>query len=106
VVVGRCTNNRNRNSRFGDGKEEVTKRKTRKAVVADLADGVAIAALDSGAVKDDNATVFDPEMRRQLVAAEAYFFAERRGFSGGNEIEDWVAAERVVDSWLTRSLNS
>ena len=42
----------------------------------------------------------DPEARRQLVAAEAYFLAERRGFVGGNELEDWVAAERLVDSRL------
>jgi hypothetical protein len=42
----------------------------------------------------------DPEVRRQLVAAEAYFLAERRGFAGGNELEDWVTAERVVDSRL------
>jgi hypothetical protein len=66
----------------------------------------AIAALESGPVKADSAAVIDPEMRRQLVAAEAYFFAERRGFSAGGEVEDWVAAERVVDSWLNRSLNS
>jgi hypothetical protein len=39
----------------------------------------------------------DPDVRRQLVAAEAYFLAERRGFVGGNELEDWIAAERVVD---------
>ena len=44
--------------------------------------------------------VIDPEVRRQLVAAEAYFLAERRGFAGGSELEDWVAAERVVDSRL------
>jgi hypothetical protein len=85
---------------------KVTKRKTRKAVVADFADGAAVAVFDSGPVKADDAAVIDPEQRRRLVAAEAYFFAERRGFSGGNEIDDWVAAERVVDSWLNRSLNS
>jgi uncharacterized protein (DUF3084 family) len=85
---------------------KVTKRRTRKAVVADFADGVATTTLDSSPVRADNATVIDPDMRRRLVAAEAYFFAERRGFTGGNEIDDWVAAERVVDSWLTRSLNS
>jgi hypothetical protein len=45
-------------------------------------------------------TSIDPDVRRQLVAAEAYFLAERRGFVGGNELEDWVAAERVVDSRL------
>jgi hypothetical protein len=42
----------------------------------------------------------DPEVRRQLVAAEAYLLAERRGFVGGNELQDWVAAERMVDSRL------
>ena len=42
----------------------------------------------------------DPEARRRLVAAEAYFLAERRGFVGGSELEDWVAAERLVDSRL------
>jgi hypothetical protein len=44
------------------------------------------------------ASSIDPEVRRQLVAAEAYFRAERRGFAAGREIEDWIAAEGVVDS--------
>jgi hypothetical protein len=35
-----------------------------------------------------------------LVAAEAYILAERRGFADGNELEDSVAAERVLDSRL------
>jgi hypothetical protein len=46
------------------------------------------------------ATSIDPRIRRQLVAAEAYFLAERRGFAAGNELEDWVTAEAVVDSRL------
>jgi Protein of unknown function (DUF2934) len=33
-----------------------------------------------------------------MVAAEAYFRAERRGFAAGQEVEDWIAAESVVDS--------
>jgi Protein of unknown function (DUF2934) len=45
----------------------------------------------------------DPDARRQLVAAQAYFLAERRGFAAGHEIEDWVAAEMVVDSQLERT---
>jgi hypothetical protein len=40
----------------------------------------------------------DPAVRRQLVAAEAYFLAERRGFAAGHELADWVAAEATVDS--------
>jgi len=43
-------------------------------------------------------TSIDPEVRRQLVAAEAYFLAERRGFAAGHELEDWLAAEAAVDS--------
>ena len=42
----------------------------------------------------------DPDARRRLVAAEAYFIAERRGFAAGNELEDWVTAEAAVDSRL------
>jgi hypothetical protein len=45
----------------------------------------------------------DPDIRRQLVAREAYLFAERRGFAAGKEIEDWVAAEALVDSRLMRT---
>jgi hypothetical protein len=85
---------------------KVTKRKSRKAVMSDVADSVAMADLEASTLNANGAVAIDPEMRRQLVAAEAYFFAERRGFSAGREIEDWVAAERVVDSWLNRSLNS
>jgi hypothetical protein len=44
--------------------------------------------------------VMTDDVRRQLVAAEAYFRAERRGFVAGNELEDWIAAEAVVDSQL------
>jgi hypothetical protein len=45
-------------------------------------------------------TGIDADTRRRLVAAEAYFLAERRGFAAGNELADWVAAEAAVDSRL------
>ncbi len=35
--------------------------------------------------------------RLQRVQLEAYLIAERRGFAPGNELEDWLAAERIVD---------
>jgi hypothetical protein len=78
---------------------KVTKRETtRRAKVTELSDGAVMAVLDS------EAKTIDPEARRRLVAAEAYFFAERRGFAGGNELEDWVAAEIVVDSRLKQQV--
>jgi hypothetical protein len=51
-------------------------------------------------IRSTVASAIDPDVRRKLVAAEAYFLAERRGFTAGNELEDWVAAEAMVDSKL------
>lgn len=80
----------------------VTKRKTTpKAPLSELGDGAVMTVLESS---QSEARTIDPELRRRLVAAEAYFFAERRGFAGGNEIEDWVAAEILVDSRLNQQV--
>ena len=36
------------------------------------------------------------DLRRQMIAAAAYYRAEQRGFGPGCELEDWVAAETQV----------
>ena len=39
------------------------------------------------------------EAERQMrIAQAAYFRAERRGFALGCELDDWLAAEKEVDS--------
>lgn len=65
-----------------------------------LTDSVAIAGMESRRPTVAIPESVDPNVRRQLVAAEAYFLAERRGFAAGNELEDWVAAEATVDMRL------
>jgi hypothetical protein len=40
------------------------------------------------------------EMRRGMIAQAAYLRAERRGFKGGDEVEDWLAAEAEVEALL------
>jgi hypothetical protein len=35
--------------------------------------------------------------REAEIATAAYYRAERRGFAPGNELADWLAAEREVD---------
>lgn len=40
------------------------------------------------------------EEHHRVVAKEAYFIAERRGFSNGCCDEDWYEAERVVMQYL------
>ena len=38
--------------------------------------------------------------RLKMIAEEAYLRAERRGFTQGDPMEDWLAAEREVDERL------
>jgi hypothetical protein len=35
--------------------------------------------------------------RYQMVAIAAYYRAEHRGFTGGNPVDDWLAAETEID---------
>ena len=51
------------------------------------------------AVGDGKATV-SPEERREMVRLAAYLRAESRGFQGGSELEDWLAAEAEIDRQL------
>jgi hypothetical protein len=43
-----------------------------------------------------------PTQRRQMIAEAAYFRAEKRGFSGGEESLDWLEAEAEVDQRLRK----
>ena len=81
-------------------RESPDKKPTRKKAVAEvpvLTDSVAVTGLESRHSQTVVREAVDANVRRQLVATEAYFLAERRGFAGGNELEDWVAAEAAVD---------
>jgi hypothetical protein len=42
--------------------------------------------------------VDDDEAKRRLIAEIAYLAAERRGFSPGYELDDWLEAEQEVES--------
>lgn len=43
------------------------------------------------------------EQREQMIAEAAYLRAERRGFNGGDPVQDWIEAEREVDARLQRA---
>jgi hypothetical protein len=76
---------------------KTVKRTAKKAAGSERTDDPAMVALASETATGAASSI-DPEVRRQMVAAEAYFRAERRGFTAGQEVEDWIAAESVVDS--------
>ena len=42
------------------------------------------------------------EERWRMVANAAYHRAEARGFAPGNELQDWIAAEKDIDKLLSR----
>jgi hypothetical protein len=42
------------------------------------------------------------EEKHQLVAEAAYFRAERRNFSPGCELEDWLGAEAEIEMRLSK----
>ena len=41
-----------------------------------------------------------PEERWQVIAVAAYHKAEKRGFAPGDELQDWVEAEKEIDTLL------
>jgi hypothetical protein len=41
-----------------------------------------------------------PEERYHMICTAAYFIAEKRGFEGGYEMNDWIAAEAQIDATL------
>jgi len=82
--------------------KKTTRRKAANGT-SDLTDGAAMVVLESGPSAMTASTGIDPDIRRQLVAAEAYFRAERRGFATGSELDDWVAAEAAVDMRLQQT---
>jgi hypothetical protein len=44
------------------------------------------------------------EKRRYYVEVSAYYLAERRGFHGGSQLEDWVRAEAEIDRLLQEGI--
>src|SRR5260221_3771249 len=70
--------------------KKTTKRKAAGAAPR-LTDSAAMVMLESAPSAMRSKSI-DPDVRRQLVAAEAYFRAERRGFTAGHHTHRLVGA--------------
>jgi hypothetical protein len=44
--------------------------------------------------------------RHRMIAEAAYSLAEQRGFQHGQEIPDWLAAEKEIDALLGKAANT
>ena len=46
---------------------------------------------------EQEARAMQDEARRRKVEEAAYYLAQKRGFSPGYEMQDWLAAEEEID---------
>lgn len=51
--------------------------------------------------KSPNFTATPLHDRKKMVAEAAYYIAEQRGFQPGDELQDWLLAERQIDARLS-----
>jgi len=70
-----------------------TSRKTRRTTVAPLE----VEAVDA---VDAEPRMISSGERARMIAEHAYYIAAERGFSPGNELDDWLSAEREIDRRL------
>jgi Protein of unknown function (DUF2934) len=42
----------------------------------------------------------DARARQEMIAVQAYYLAEARAFAPGAELDDWLAAEALLDARL------
>jgi hypothetical protein len=54
------------------------------------------APIDMQGIESRSGFDFTDETHRNRIATSAYYKAERRGFSAGSELEDWLCAEREI----------
>ncbi len=52
------------------------------------------------AVEELIETLITPEDRLEMISEAAYYRAEQRGFNPGEADQDWLEAERLIDSML------
>jgi hypothetical protein len=57
----------------------------------------------NGAAQPQAQSALSQEERRGLIEREAYLRAERRGFEGGDPVDDWLAAEAEVEAQIERN---
>ncbi len=78
---------------------------TKKAKSAKKPDtkGKAPAAKAARTGKKTSTINITDEQRASMIAEAAYFKAEKRGFAGGDPVEDWLSAESEVNALLANN---
>jgi hypothetical protein len=102
----RASKSRAKKTRGADSGERVISRTVTQEVRR--VDGLSTGGLSTGGLSTDGLstdglstsglpTDLSEQQRRELVEITAYHLAERRDFEPGHELEDWIAAEVIVN---------
>ena len=80
---------------------KVSKKKTTKAT-ASSSEPPKVARKRKGKVADKATAMpfISEQQRREMIATAAYFLAEKRGFTYGDPVSDWLIAESEVNNML------
>lgn len=84
----------------------IARRKQRQITEPDLTEPLAPVVLDSSKRQSPSASPSatpPPEEIERLIRETAYFKAEARGFAPGEQLQDWISAEREVRRALRTS---
>lgn len=73
-------------------KRRSTRRRLGNGEVPNAEHDADVARLISAELEKRSAT------RHAMIAEAAYYRAQKRGFAAGHELDDWLAAEREIDS--------
>jgi hypothetical protein len=65
--------------------------------------GARATALEEKPVSLSGLVDVTPEQRLAMIREAAYYKAEKRGFSAGNDAQDWADAEREIDELLAKA---
>lgn len=79
------------------GAPKPEKAPVKKAASSKAADAKPPAARKRQSPVSGTPALLAPEVRHGMICEAAYYRAEQRGFSGGDPIADWVAAEVEID---------
>lgn len=80
------------------------KKTAAKAAVAAKAPAPAKKAAAPAAGPSFKMPELTPEQRCYYVEVAAYYIAERRGFHGAGQLDDWVQAEQEIDRLLREGI--
>jgi hypothetical protein len=54
--------------------------------------------IEDRSLYDTDGSEIDVDKFREMIAKNAYYRAEKRGFEDGYELEDWLEAEQEIGS--------